>query len=50
MNPNDAVAVVTSEARNNSTQGTQPPAWFDGEETDLTMIELGNGAWIEEIT
>ena len=24
--------------------------WFDGEETDLTMIELGNGAWIEDIT
>ena len=51
MNPNDAVAVNTADARKESTQDTQPPTpWFDGEETDLTMIELGNGAWIEEIT
>ena len=39
-----------SEARNKSTQSDDQPTWFDGEETDLTMIELGNGAWIEEIT
>ena len=51
MNPNDAVAVNTGQARINSTQGsTNITPWFDGEETDLTMIELGNGAWIEEIT
>ena len=50
VNPNDAVAVITKEARRMSTQNTQPASWFDGEETDLTMITLGNGAWIEEIT
>ena len=50
MNPNDAVAVNTAEARIRSTQDTGPTPWFDGEETDLTMIELGNGAWIEDIT
>ena len=51
MNPNDAVAVNTAEARLSSTQDTgDPTPWFDGEETDLTMIELGNGAWIEDIT
>ena len=49
VNPNDAVAVNTANARMESTQDTDP-TWFDGEETDLTMIELGNGAWIEEIT
>ena len=50
VNPNDAVAVDTQEARLKSTQDTTDSTWFDGEETDLTMIELGNGAWIEEIT
>ena len=39
-----------SKARNKSTQDDANPTFFDGEETDLTMIELGNGAWIEEIT
>ena len=38
------------EARLKSTQEGTETTWFDGEETDLTMIELGNGAWIEEIT
>ena len=51
VNPNDAVAMNTSsDARKHSTQRTDPVPWFDGEETDLTMIELGNGAWIEDIT
>ena len=50
VSPYDAVAVTTADARGKSSQNTQPPAWFTGEETDLTMIELGNGAWIEEIT
>ena len=39
-----------AEARNKSTQTSEDSPWLDGEETDLTMIELGNGAWIEEIT
>ena len=39
-----------SEARTKSTQDSNLSTWFDGEETDLTMIELGNGAWIEDIT
>ena len=42
--------MITAEARKKSTQDTQPVPWFNGEETDLTMIELGNGAWIEELT
>ena len=50
VNPNNAVAVDTSDARKFSTQDTEDPTFFDGEETDLTMIELGNGAWIEGIT
>ena len=50
VNPNDAVAVDTKVARKFSTQDTDMPPWFDGEETDLTIITLGNGAWIEEIT
>ena len=50
VNPNDAVAVDTGAARDRSTQTTQETPWFDGEETELTMIELGNGAWIEELT
>ena len=52
VNPNDAVAVDTEVARSRSTQGDDISStpWFDGEETDLTMIELGNGAWIEELT
>ena len=50
VNPNDAVAVDTEESRLKSTQTTDETPWFDGEETDLTMITLGNGAWIEEIT
>ena len=39
-----------NQARIKSTYSDDEPTWFDGEETDLTMIELGNGAWIEEIT
>ena len=50
VNPNDAVAVDTGEARESSTQDPTETTWFDGEETDLTMITLGNGAWIEELT
>ena len=51
VNPNDAVAVITSKARINSTQGdSNITPWFEGEETDLTMITLGNGAWIGDIT
>ena len=50
VNPNDAVPVITEEARLKSTQDTGETPWFDGEETDLTMITLGNGAWIEELT
>ena len=41
VNPNDAVAVNTVEARLKSTQTTEDPPWFEGEETDLTMVELG---------
>ena len=50
VNPNDAVAVPTGMARMKSTQDTEEPTWFAAEETDLTMIELGNGAWIEDLT
>ena len=34
----------------NNSHDTLTHPTFDGEETDLTMIELGNGAWIEDIT
>ena len=50
VNPGDAVAVQMEAARSNSTQTSEDTPWFDGEQTDLTLIELGNGAWIEELT
>ena len=42
--PADASAVNLQDAR------AQSAVWFGREETDLTRIELGNGAWIEDIT
>ena len=42
--PADAARVDLADGR------AQSAVWFDGEETDLTMVELGNGAWIENIT
>ena len=50
VNPNDARRVMVSQARSMSTKDTQGTPWFDGEETGLTMVELGNGKWIEEIS
>ena len=50
VNPNDARRVTVSQARSMSTKHTQGTPWFDGEETGLTMIELGNGAWIDALT
>ena len=44
VNPNDARRVMVSQARSKSAP------WFENEETDLTMVELGNGKWIEEIS
>ena len=42
---------TTSDARRLSTQDTGANLrGSPGEETDLTMIELGNGAWIEDLT
>ena len=49
VNPNDARRVMVSQARSMSTKDTQGTPWFAGEETDLTMVELGNGKWIEEL-
>ena len=34
----------------NSTQNTVTLAYFDGETVDLYDIDLGNGAWIRELT
>ena len=50
VNPNDARRVMVSQARSMSTKHTQGTPWFDGEETGLTMIELGNGAWIDSLS
>ena len=44
VNPNNARRVMVSQARSKSAP------WFENEETDLTMVDLGNGAWIEAIT
>ena len=49
-NPNDARRVTVSQARSMSTKDTQGTPWFDAQEADLTMSDLGNGAWIEAIT
>ena len=44
VNPNNARRVMVSQARSKSAP------WFENEETDLTMVDLGNGSWIEAIT
>ena len=51
VNPTDVTEVVTlGTARGNSTQDAANPPWFDGETTDLYDVDLGNGAWIRELT
>ena len=45
----DQVNLGLARGRSTTPNVVEPP-FFDGEETDLTMIELGNGAWIENIT
>ena len=51
VNPNDAVVGEYGQGPPSIyTERLSPASWFEGEETDLTMIELGNGAWIEELT
>ena len=50
VDPADATIVKTlGSAREASTQGETDP-WFDGETVDLYDIDLGNGAWIRELT
>lgn len=52
-NPVDASAVILNLAREKSTQGTVNSGvtgtWFENEEPDLTMIDLGNGSWIRRL-
>ena len=52
VNPNDAVAVILKDARKDSTQGGNDDgigSWFEFEETDITTVDLGNGAWIRRL-
>ena len=51
-NPNDAVAVNLSAAREKSTQGDAGDVegtWFENETAEITMVDLGNGAWIRRL-
>ena len=51
VDPADADEVVALDvARNSSTQDGNGNAWFEGETVDLYDVDLGNGAWIRELT
>ena len=44
------MVTLADAARDRSTQGNSTAPWFEGETTDLYNVDLGNGAWIRELT